>query len=59
MYIRYIAESSGGEIFLTQKFNTLIICTAKIFQSMVVVLAAYITAVQGQSNHVCSVDNVV
>ena len=34
-YRRYIAEPSGGEIFLTQKFNTQIIITAKISRSTV------------------------
>ena len=33
--MRYIAELSGGEIFLTQKFNTRIIFTAKISRSTV------------------------
>ena len=34
-YTRYIAELSGGEIFLTRKFNTRIIFTAKISRSTV------------------------
>ena len=35
MYTRYIAEPLGGEKFLTRKFNTRIIFTAKISQSTV------------------------
>ena len=40
-YKRYIAEPSGGEIFLMQKFKTRIIFTAKISQPTVLRLTNY------------------
>ena len=52
MYMRYIAELLGSEIFLMQKFNTQIIFTVKISQSTV----RHITSLGTRPSHTISRD---